>query len=203
MKLERPESGRSTLTETPEGIYVRIAGQRSLFGAGFLAFWLCGWAVGEVMVTGVLLSWLFGQSNPDSTFAVFFMLVWLGGWTIGGVAAIASFLWLAFGREEIVAIPVAISISNNFGLFKRTRHFGLKDIQNLRVDTSPAASGTSKRQGLMGTPKDGAGCTIKFDFGRQTKGFGAALDRLEATEIVAALHNRYPQLNSAAENTQA
>ena len=53
-----------------------------LFAAGFLAFWLCGWAFGEISVGKELLA---GR-------ATLFHWGWLGAWTLGGGAAMLT-LW--------------------------------------------------------------------------------------------------------------
>ncbi len=64
--------------------------------AAFLGFWLCGWAVGEVTVIGILTGLLFGgwggpaQQGGDLCGGLF-LIVWLGGWTVGGFAAMFAF----------------------------------------------------------------------------------------------------------------
>ncbi len=95
--------------ETPEGM--RIYWQGSVnpwmrFGmAGFLAFWLCGWAFGEILVAGVLFTGLFTRETPVLTQV--FLGVWLGGWTLGGAFTIHT-LWklLRPTRPEIVLLEM-------------------------------------------------------------------------------------------------
>ncbi len=82
-----PENSSITVESLPEGLKLSwplpsSAGR--FFVVGFLCFWLCGWAFGEVMVFRELLA---GRAN-------LFMLVWLGGWSIGGVFALLS-VWNA------------------------------------------------------------------------------------------------------------
>jgi hypothetical protein len=54
--------------------------------AGFLIFWLCGWAVGFVMVTVAIV-----QKNDAP---VWFLATWLAGWTLGGIFAISMLYFL-------------------------------------------------------------------------------------------------------------
>jgi hypothetical protein len=53
--------------------------------AAFIAFWLCGWAVGWVAVAGQIVRG--GNGGPQV-----FLVGWLGAWTVGGGFAIWS-LW--------------------------------------------------------------------------------------------------------------
>src|SRR5687767_3794413 len=51
-------------------------------GAGFLAFWLCGWAAGWFFAASAIL---LGQGHP-------FLFLWFALWTVGGVFAVLK-LW--------------------------------------------------------------------------------------------------------------
>jgi hypothetical protein len=90
-----------SLPEKPNGSAILVSPDRggitlSWFGpspgpghyaiAAFIAFWLCGWAFGWIMVAGWILQG--GQQGGP----VLFIIAWLGGWTIGGGFAIWQ-LW--------------------------------------------------------------------------------------------------------------
>ena len=86
--------GRRLFWQIPKG------GVGRYFAAVFLGCWLCGWAVGWVVVV-----WqLFDGQNID-TGGRLFLGVWLCGWTVGGGAAIWT-LWtmLRPGRPESVTL---------------------------------------------------------------------------------------------------
>jgi hypothetical protein len=74
---------------------IPVPGAQRYSGAAFLAFWLCGWAFGEVMVAAQLArgGWHL------------FLIGWLGAWTIGGGCAIYA-LWnlLRPSRPESVTL---------------------------------------------------------------------------------------------------
>ncbi len=63
----------------------RSSGVARGFVAAFMAFWLCGWAFGEVTVVRTL--WRDSASTPS-----LFLLAWLGAWTLVGVFAVAT-IW--------------------------------------------------------------------------------------------------------------
>lgn len=63
--------------------------------AAFLAFWLCGWAVGWFAAAGQIVR---GGGGP-------FLVFWLCGWTVGGGFAVWM-LWLVLrpARPEVVRL---------------------------------------------------------------------------------------------------
>ncbi len=102
--------------QTFEGWQARIRpeGAVRFIGAAFLAFWLCGWAVGEVCVLGVLIGGLWtlvSGTPPHPHFAIAqdtavwpiagFLLLWLILWTYGGVTAGWTMLRLLWGEDRI------------------------------------------------------------------------------------------------------
>lgn len=104
------DGGRWTATFRPTGI-------GRFFAAGFLGFWLCGWAVGELFAGAALLG-MIGQSvapellrelkfpmtgDPGGApwFVIGFLLVWLTFWTAGGIAAMREAGRLLAGRDTI------------------------------------------------------------------------------------------------------
>ncbi|MEK6238811.1 MAG: hypothetical protein N2C14_29195 [Planctomycetales bacterium] len=101
MKHDQPPSGSSISVEnTFEGRVLSwmnpTGGAARYFGAAFLMFWLCGWAVGEIGVICVLgfggLAMINGDVGLEGLFIGAFLAFWLTGWTFGGFFAIRS-LW--------------------------------------------------------------------------------------------------------------
>ena len=122
MKIER----------TGAGLEVRLAGGGigRFFSAGFLAFWLAGWAVGEAFALGILgvggWSLLSGQPPGAGREPVrlasalpvgLFLLFWLSLWTLGGVMAGRELLRLLFGRDRICVTNDTLEIERSYGLF--------------------------------------------------------------------------------------
>jgi hypothetical protein len=110
MKIERTFSGLEVTT--------RAQGFGRFFGAAFLTVWLAFWAVGMVLVLGLLLwgGWSLVTGQPPrpgdeplrpgvALTAGLFLFLWLAFWMVGGWAAGREWLRLVFGRARIVAAP--------------------------------------------------------------------------------------------------
>lgn len=105
--------------------------------AAFLAFWLCGWAAGEAVALGILLSPLGGESarqalsrwglrfsaGPSVPIPVLlFVALWTLLWTIGGVAAAGALLRILAGRDVFLLPPEGgFSFRRGVGRFGRVR----------------------------------------------------------------------------------
>ena len=111
------------LTTEPSGsgmqATLRATGSLRFLPAAFMAFWLCGWAVGEwfalrlfaslvrTLIGGSFLADWFpplGGTMPSGPMVVFFsafLTLWLALWTVGGVGAFQQLLWLLFGRDIV------------------------------------------------------------------------------------------------------
>src|SRR5262245_40573744 len=122
MKVER----------TPAGLemHLRVTGIGRFFSAGFLAFWMCGWAVGEYFALWFLLragyALVMGEPlrnghKPIELAGMLvigaFLLIWLTLWTVGGVAAGMELLRRLFGRDRILVGPDSLEIKHHYGLF--------------------------------------------------------------------------------------
>jgi hypothetical protein len=109
-----PEGSCFVLEQTPEGLY-RISWKMPNLGcarygvAAFLAFWLCGWAVGEFFAIGALTGLWGGvaKAQPGDMCGSLFLIGWLGGWTLGGAFAIFALVnMLRPARPEAVTLGV-------------------------------------------------------------------------------------------------
>src|SRR5262245_44404708 len=85
--IEHTEEGHPCLSWLPK----QDARLAQWGAAGFLAFWLCGWAAGECFAAGALFNMIFlGGMGGFQWVTVLFLTGWLGAWTIGGIAAMYS-----------------------------------------------------------------------------------------------------------------
>ena len=129
---------------------LRASGASRYFDAAFLAVWLAGWAVGEVVALGVfglLIAALLapGQGWPLSAAAarwlssgpfsllVLFVLLWLTFWTIGGVAAISHSLRSVAGEDRLRLLPAGLELRRRAGPFRRVRTLERAAIRGIRI----------------------------------------------------------------------
>ncbi len=160
----------------------------------YMVVWLVGWAVGEVVVGGMLLNGLF-QFLAGSETAVL--------WTLGGGFALYTVLLQIVGREVIEVSHDAIKIAKKvFGLgFGKT--YNAINIDNLRVDESlpQIAAATTQLPPFLGRLSQGAFAAngaLVFDYGGGSVHFGVRLQLDEARQLLEEILRRYPQYRSPA-----
>ena len=61
MAKRQPADSRITIADTSQGLRIVMPCRRSWLVICFLGFWICGWGVGEIMVTRQLLN---GDAPP-------------------------------------------------------------------------------------------------------------------------------------------
>ena len=134
--------GRIEVRSLPdaEEIVLRQTGLLRWFAAAFLAFWLCGWALGEAVALALFLGpvaaplveaarELFpglvgrvpaGPENlPLPVYA--FLGAWLVAWTWGGLSAAWALLRVVAGSDRYVLRPGSVAFRPCAGPFGRTR----------------------------------------------------------------------------------
>lgn len=99
-------------TEQGLEVLLKPRGLGRFFGAGFLSFWLCGWAAGEAFAL-----WLLGAGAPGLAMGAF-LLLWLCLWTFGGYAAITELLRLVWSEDRIVAGTGILRVMHRLGPFR-------------------------------------------------------------------------------------
>lgn len=181
MKFEPIENGRAHMMRTDQGLFIEVPAPRAVFVSMFLLFWLCGWAIGELLALGTVVAMF---TSGSFFFAALFILVWLGAWTVGGFFAIRAFLWLAFGKEQIVVTPEAVSVTRHYGVWFKEKVYDALNINNLRVVVSEGDKRPANAAFLGAGQNAHSQGSVKFDYGKQLRGFGIALDVVEATIIV-------------------
>lgn len=120
------------------------------FGAIFLLAWLAGWAVGEVLALGFLVTLvmsLIGAPISAATpiwggdwaadgatgLVVVFLVVWLTLWTAGGQAAITELLRTLAGEDRVSVESLGVELRRRAGPFHRTRTFERSQIRAVRL----------------------------------------------------------------------
>jgi hypothetical protein len=174
-------------------------------GAGcsslFLMAWLCGWAVGEVLVIGILVNNLvqfLGSAETSFGGKNIFLVFWLLFWTLGGGFALFTVAMQLVGREVIDVGHDSIKIAKKaFGLgFGKT--YNAINIDNLCVDESipQFANATAQLPPVLARFGQGAvasGGALVFEYGGTSVRFGIGLGLDEARSLLEEIVRRYPQ----------
>lgn len=169
-----PGARRSISRQTPRGLTIEIPAKRNFFMILFGGFWLCGWALGEAVVTRML----FFEVGP--AVSNLFALIWLGLWTVAGVAVGASWAWTVAGRTVLEVANGMLTLRHRvFGL-GFSRAYDARQIKRLQTRNRSNSKDWAKSEGPFAGP-------IGFDYGARTVRFGAALDWSEAKMIIDEL----------------
>lgn len=144
--------GRVEVRSLPDGeeIVLRPTGLLRYLPAAFLAFWLCGWAVGEIVVLVLLLgpaaaplleavrdTLPFGVGRiplPSGSLplpVLAFLGLWLTFWTWGGIGAAWELLRLLAGSDRYVLRPGSFTYRRCAGPFGRTREFRAASVEGI------------------------------------------------------------------------
>jgi hypothetical protein len=132
---------------TSEGwvLSVRPSGIGRYFAAAFLTVWLCGWAVGEVLVVWVLGAgaWALIAGHPlpgkvppglwPMLGVGAFLLTWVSFWTLGGIAAINEWLRLVSSEERLTVTGDRILIARRRGPWTFRSAIPRADVTRVRV----------------------------------------------------------------------
>ena len=185
---------RATIVDSPGHVTIVMPSRKNWFAILFLAFWMCGWLIGEVSVLRELLRARskLGANQPapaqlSGVGGSLFLLAWLGGWTIGGCVAAYIVLWDAVGKEIVVLSGDALTIKRDILGFGRVRDFDLASVKNLRCDP---VRGALASQAYSPWPGYMSG-VVAFDYGAKTYRFGGGIDEPEARDILELLESRH------------
>ncbi|MEA5443603.1 hypothetical protein [Cyanobium gracile] len=77
----------------------RPQGPGRFFVAAFLAFWLCGWLVGEIFALWFL--WTFLATGQGALPVALFLLVWVSLWSVGGATALQHLLRALWSEDRL------------------------------------------------------------------------------------------------------
>jgi len=136
-------------------VVLRPSGWARWITAGFLCFWLCGWAMGEVAGLGLLLGvagvlggaevrWLPRLPAGVAAPAALFALIWTSFWTLGGVLAIREVLRQLFGVDRIEYDAAGVTRVARIGPFVSTRTFAREEIRGFVLHRAALAIVTAR-----------------------------------------------------------
>jgi hypothetical protein len=182
MAKTQPSASRVLITDTSKDLRIVIPCGRSLFVICFLGFWICCWAVAEVMVPAQFLN----SDTPSESRSL--MVAWFAVWTVGGMVAIYAWLWQVMGKEMVIVHGQTFTTRRDIGGFGFDKEYNLAQVCNLRaepVEFSPLNVSVALQLWGIG------GGVIAFDYGVKTYRLGAGLDEAEANQAVTAIKKRY------------
>ncbi len=131
----------SAAAETaPTRFRFRPRGAGRFVVAGFLTFWLCGWAAGELFALWFLWTVLHTGQGPLP--AVLFVLVWVVLWSLGGLSALREVLRCLWSEDHLLLHGDGrLERVVRLGPFRRRRSLPLSQIRRFRVAAEPARGG--------------------------------------------------------------
>jgi hypothetical protein len=131
-------------------VTLRATGIARYFGAAFLAVWLAGWLVGEVLALGFLgllirstIGAAAGREWPipggdwiaggAAGFVLLFLLVWLTLWTVGGVTAIHELFRSLAGADHVSVRNGDVELVRRAGPLRRRKTFERARVRHVLV----------------------------------------------------------------------
>lgn len=187
MAKTNPSASRVAVSDSPDGLGLLIPPKRNWFISLFMGFWLCMWAVGEIMIP----MQFFKGEIPGITET--FVLAWLGAWTVGGGVAIYLWIWNLLGRQIITMHGLTLTTRRDIGGYGFDKEYDLTQVRDLRVSAMGfIAWYFSASLEFLGL----GGGRVAFDYGAKTYRLGAGLDEAEAKFVVRKITDRYPIVKS-------
>lgn len=179
---------------TPKLVFPHRKSPFQFLVAAFMCVWLCGWAIGLVLVSYQLL---YGKDGPKE-----FLAVWLAGWSLGGVMAIYM-LWKVLSA----GVPETLSLSKpnlqydsgtmpfTFSFDMRTQMEFMRRLlaKRKQLTLEPAHLATLKLREFD------SGNRITIDYGADRIDLGVSLTEIEREWLYKALTDYY-QLPVAAKS---
>jgi hypothetical protein len=173
---------RVTVADDPGGLGLLIPPKRNWFIILFMGFWLCTWAVCEIMIPAQFIK----GEIPGIT--LIFLLAWLGAWTVGGAFAIYLWIWNLMGRQIITIQGHTLTTRRDIGGYGFDKEYDLTQVRDLRVSARGFnALDYSASLDFLGI----GGGLVAFDYGAKTCRLGAGLDEAEAKFVVRKIIDRY------------
>ena len=175
------------------GFRVSIPARRNVPMILFLGLWLCGWAVGEVVVpAGAIAAMASGHGKMAGGQGPLVLLVWFPFWTVAGLMVMFALWWNFAGREVVIFSDGVMVVKREVGAVQRSRSYDLAGVRNLRysplVYNPFSISGSWHYQFQM---LGFGGGSVAFDHGSDTHRFGNSLTEREAARLIATIRQQY------------
>jgi hypothetical protein len=166
------------IMDTSDCLRLVIPYSRSWFVIGFLGFWLCAWAVAEVVIP---FRFLEGEAPPSGWSL---MVAWFMVWTVAGIVAVYAWLWQVMGKEIVIVQDGRLTLRRDIGGFGWDKVYELEKVRALRAE--PVVFDPMDLSMALQLWGIGGGA-IAFDYEEKTHRFGIGLDEAEAKRLVAAI----------------
>jgi len=153
-------------------IRLRPHGIARFLPAGFLAFWLCGWAAAEgfvlVMIGRGVYSLFTGapfgtdgkpvELGPGIGIGLF-ILFWITFWTLGGIMALRQLLLLVWSEDRLVVERDGLVRYRQLGPFRSTRRYPRETVRGICLRNpgevlTVITDRESVRLSELGTPRE-------------------------------------------------
>lgn len=169
------------MNDQPGSFRIATPSRKNFLLMGVLSLLLALWAGGVMIVVSALLR---GEIKEVGFFVVFFLFAWLAGWSLGGGLALYGLLWMACGKEVIVATPEGLTITRTIRGYQRLRRYEVAKIRNLRL----VEPGQGVTDFLLSLRPFGLGNgLLTFDCGATVVTFAEGIDRAQAPQVLDEL----------------
>jgi len=143
-------------------VSLRPCGIGRFFTAGFLLFWLCGWAAGEGFALWILANGACAlmsgtplgsghaplQTGPALAVGAF-LLFWLALWTLGGLAATRELLRLLWSEDRLSAEAGGLVLLRRLGPLRMRREFPRDTLRRIFLSPGNRALAIETRQATV------------------------------------------------------
>jgi len=116
----------ATVATGHDGLCVSIAPKRNWWDRIFLSAWMFAWAIGEIGVVTVLL----GKERITADDA--FPVIWLVTWTVVGYFTGSRWLFIFWGREQLIVGQTSITLRTTVLGQLRSQEFDLQLVRHVR-----------------------------------------------------------------------
>lgn len=185
MMPAKPRAPRYTSEDLGNALLISIP-SRKTWKILFFGIWSAVWISGGIFAIVSALRETVSVREIGG-WGIFFSIFWF----IFSLLGIYHFLWQLAGKEEIEIIPDSIQITEVILLLRRSKQYISSHIKDLRTAAEgriepypPADEGFSFNKGTG---------IIAFDYEGRMIRMGIGIDEAEGRQIIAEIHQRYPQ----------
>lgn len=175
---------RAVVSTTATGLEITIPARRNWLLMIFLAFWLAMWTSGGLGAGVEMMR----DGDPAGRA---FLAVWILFWLAGEMFALLILGWSLAGKEIVRFTPNHLEIRRAVGPIGFSRHYGRKDVRNLRVANS-SFNPFDPRFAFQFWGLGGG--ILAFDYGSATVRFANSIEESEAAELAAVAYERAPDV---------
>ncbi|HEV2331622.1 MAG TPA: hypothetical protein VGV16_00545 [Gammaproteobacteria bacterium] len=180
----KPGAPRAEVTDTADGLEIRIRPRRLGYAILSAILWLSFLSVFSLLIYGALLKPGLRHADPLPVLLMTMPLLGL---------CLLMFTWLPLAVEVIRMNGRELIRSRKLFGIGRSSEYALADIKNLRVAPLPVIPNLTDSRGNPGLMLHIG--LIAFDYGYKTCRIGHGLEEPEARELVQRISTRFPSLS--------